>query len=95
MGKRHSLPPGALTYQTMRIEQKALDDVSEAVGRRGVSIKDFDQTYDKIMSSVKLALSNRQAALKKRRQEYMVAVAEGETTGAQVAGTAFEAQPGC
>ncbi len=89
VGKRHSLPPGALTYQTMRIEQKALDDVSEAV--RGASIKDFDQTYDKIMSSVKLALSNRQTALK-AAQEYMVAVAQGETTGAQVAGTAFEAQ---
>lgn len=88
-GKRHPLPPGALTYQTMRLEQQALDNVSEAV--RGAAIKDFDQTYDKIMSSVKLAMSNRQSALK-AAQDYMVAMVQAETTGAQVTGAAYEAQ---
>jgi hypothetical protein len=89
VGKRHNLPPGALAYHVMRIEQKALDDVSEAV--RGVAIKDFDQTYDKIMSSVKLALNNRQVALK-AAQEYILAMVQAESTGAQVTGTAYEAQ---
>lgn len=87
--KRHSLPPGALTYVASQIEQKSLDAQAEAA--RGVMIKDFDQTYDKIMSSVKMALANRASALK-AAQDYMVAMVQAENAGAQITGAAYEAQ---
>lgn len=87
--KRHPLPPGGLAYQILRIGQQGLDNAAEAV--RGAAIKDFDQTYDKIMSSVKLALSNRQTALK-ATQEYILAMVQAEATGAQITGLGYEAQ---
>ena len=88
-GKRHALPPGALTYATLQIEQKSLDAQAEAA--RSTMIKDFEQTYDKIMSAVKMALQNRATALR-AAQDYIVAMVQAEGVGEQITGVAYEAQ---
>lgn len=54
-------------------------------------MKDFDQTYDKIMTSVKLALTNRTTAMQ-AAQEYVKTVVAGDGVAAQIVGTAHSAQ---
>lgn len=87
--KRHPLPPGALTYQTMQIQQKAQEEIAKSA--RAAAIKNWDTTYDKIMSSVKLAMSNRASAVQ-AAGEYIRALASGPDVASRVVNIGYDAQ---
>ena len=87
--KRHPLPPGALTYQTMQIQQKAQEEIAKSA--RTAAVKNWDTTYDKIMSSVKLALNNRTSAVQ-AAGEYIKSLASGPDIASRVVNMGYDAQ---
>lgn len=87
--KRHPLPAGAMAYQTMQIQQKAQEEIAKSA--RAAAIKNWDTTYDKIMSSVKLALSNRTSAVQ-AAGDYIKALASGPDVASRIVGTGYDAQ---
>ncbi len=89
LAKGHQFPPGALIFQSARIEQIAFDQKAEVI--RSSVLKDFDLTYQKILEAVKMALANRQVALG-AAQAYMVSMVSGKGLGNTVADSAHQAQ---
>ena len=89
VSRRQQFPPGATDSAALRVARGAQEAVAALT--RTLAIKDFDLSYQKALEAVRMALSNRQAALSSAIN-YIQAMVAGYGQGWQVTGGAYDAQ---
>lgn len=89
VSRRQQFPPGATDSAALRVARGAQDAVAALT--RTIAIRDFDLSYQKALEAVRMALSNRQAALSSAIN-YIQAMVAGYGQGWQVTGGAYDAQ---
>lgn len=88
--RRHKRPTGAQAAQALRITQTALDAAADAA--RGIAVKDFDMSFQAALEAAKLALANRDTALRAAHDYIVAAIMQTYSSSAQAIQIARDAE---